>query len=436
MTIRFNGRYLLWLLFAAISPAGCGGSSSGAEGTWELDNAAMVDAFEKRLEESGARLPPLARQSLAQELTDMDWTVTLHDGGPASLKLNERGQDFDTFGSWRMEGSALTLEYHDRRDRLVVLAGALTGGRIAFQPEHPDGVAIVLRPSHGAALAQEELPSIPDMGPLRADCPASLDTPERAEGPVDDIQQMRPGMPFDDALAILECRDDVRVVQTAPLFSIPENFGVPTRQLIRAADGIPCSAREARGDRCSALAHFEALRDITSEYVVAFTGLPGEEVARAVWRRRVYSEQDGQTVSMLAETLIAKYGAPQLQATGRHTRLNDVRDGATNLVWLFNREGHPVPPPTAQFSSAALGWETCVNGPKPVFAGRHGWNSGCHLTIRAEILPRSDNSLIARELNMVVMHQRDFFYGGQQFQAALRALSDQRLREQGRRPEL
>lgn len=372
-------------------------------------------------------------EAMIAMVEEMDWTVTLEEDGAAALYLGEGGSGYDTSGSWTLEGSTLRLEYYDRRDRTVVLHGTLEGGKITFDSPDPDGPSIVLRHSNRAALAIEAPP--PPLGPLRADCPPSLSSPARQGGPADDIVQLRPGMPYDDVIAVLECRDDIRVIQVAPLFSIQDNFGIPTRQLVRASNGIPCSEREARGDRCSTLGRFEPLRDVTEEYVVAFTGMPGEEIARAVWRRSIYTE-DGQALSVLTEALGGKYGPPQLQATGSHSRINNVRGGATNMIWLYSQDGSPSPPPASEFSNAAINWETCVNGPQPAFAARHGWSSGCHLTIRAEILPQEANGLLARELNMVVMNQRDFFHGGQQFEAALRIVSDERLRQESGRPDL
>jgi len=300
----------------------------------------------------------------------------------------------------------------------------------------PDETPIILTRSNRAALAIEVPPPVPPMGPLRAACPPTMKSPPAEGGRVDDIRGLRPGMPYEDVLAVLECRNDIRLIQIAPLFSIAENYGIPTRQLLRASDGIPCSEREARGDRCSTLGRFEPLREVTQEYVIAFTGMPGEEIARAVWLRTVYDEQDTQAGSVVAEALAEKYGIPQLQATGDNMRINNVRRGATSMVWLFNQDGSPAPPPTSQFSSASLNWDTCINGPKPSFSARHGWSSGCHLTIRAELVPQEGNSLLARELSMVVMNQRDFYHAGQQFEVALRTVSNERLRERSGSPDL
>ena len=427
--------FIRWVaLLVILLVTACSGGNGGPAGTWEIDKAATTAALDSELKESGNPMAEQIARAMTAMVEEMDWTVTLDEAGAAALNLAEGGRDFDTIGSWTLDGNTLKLDYYDQRDRSVMISGSLDGGLITFDSPDPDGPSILMKRSSRAALEIEEPPPVPPLGPLRAACPASPSTDPRA-GPPDDIVGLRPGMSYDDVVAVLECRNDIRVIKVAPMFNIQENYGIPTRQLVRGSNGIPCSEREARGERCSTLGRFEPLRDASEEYIVAFTGMPGEEIARAVWRRSVYTGDD-QAISVLTEALNSKYGVPQLQATGNHSRINTVRGRATNLVWLYDKDGSALPPPTSQFSNAALNWETCINGPSPAFAGRHGWSSGCHLTIRAEILPKDANGLLAGELNMVVMNQRDFYYGGQQFENALRIVSDEKLRQGSSQPEL
>lgn len=422
------------LLCAAI--AGCGtGGNSGIIGTWELDREASSAAAARQLEDTGNPMARAMAAAMTEMFGAMDWTVTLDATGTAALRLAEGAGEYETSGSWTLEEDALKLEYFDRRDRTVALRGTFDGSVIILMSPDPGGPSLILRPSRRPALAIEAPPPVPPLGPLRAECPPTLNSGAREGGPVDDILQLRPGMPYDDVIALLECRDDIRVIETAPLFSVQDNFGIPTRQLVRASDGIPCSDREARGDRCRTLGRFDPLRDVTREYVVAFTGMPGEEIAGAIWRRSVFGEQESQAGSVLTQGLVEKYGAPQIQAVSTHSRINSMPAGATTLVWVHNRDGSPAPPPASEFSSAGLNWETCVNGPNPAFTARQSWNSGCGLTLRAEILPQETNGLLARELNLVVMNQRDFFYANQQFATALRVVSEDRLRQQSGQTE-
>lgn len=431
--------YAAWLvgLLVWVGIAGCGGAGSGdIVGTWELDRDASTAAAQRQVEASGSLMAGAMSAAMAEMIGAMDWTVTLDGAGNAALRFAEGGGEYETSGAWHLDGDALRLEYYDHRDRTVVLNGTFDGRTITMTSPDPGGPAMILRTSRRPALAIEPPPPVPPLGPLRAECPPTLTSSRRQGGPVDDIVQLRPGMPYEEVVAVLECRDDIRLIQTAPLFSIQDNFGIPTRQLVRGSDGVPCSAREARGDRCRTLGRFEPLRDASREYIVAFTGLPGEEIARAIWRRSVFDDQDSPGVSVLTQGLAEKYGPAQVQAVGSHSRINSMPPGATTLVWIYNRDGSAAPPPASEFSAAGLNWETCVNGPNPSFAARHGWNSGCELTIRAEIMPRADNAVLARELNMVVMNQRDFYHANQQFATALRLVGEERARQSRTPPEL
>lgn len=424
---------------------GCGSSSDATlAGHWEIDREAVTNELTERIEQSDDPMEiGLARMAIGM-VSGMDWRISMHDDGTLSLITEEDDNSLRAKGEWSLQGKAVNIEYVDERDRKSAMTGTLEGERIRIDPFEEGQPELLLKKVSslhaGEALAAEDMPPVPPIGPLRDDCPPRLvAAPRSADAPVDDIVGLRPGMAYDDILALLECRDDIRSVQSAPLWSASQNYGIPTRQLLRASDGIPCSDAEigARSANCdSGGGRFEPLRGITREYIVSFTGMPRQEVARAIWRRVLYTEDDTQAASVLTQSLSEKYGVPQLQATGDHLRINNVRAGATNLIWLYSRDGKPTPPPAGQFTSAALNYETCINGPQPQFATQHGWNSGCNLTIRAEILPRDGNRLLARELNMVVMNQRDLYHGGQQFEQALKIVSEDRLREQSARPEL
>lgn len=436
-----NATGWLAVLLAVGLLQGCGKSAGdGLVGAWEIDRETMSEQAEKKM--AAAENPMemgMARMAMAM-IDDMRWTISLGDNGVLSLSMEESGYQLDATGTWSVEDDRVTMKYSDERDRPATLAGTVQGERIHLDPMNDGQPGIILvRVGPPLAAVVEEPEQIPPLGPLRKDCPPKLaGAPPASGGNVDDIVGLRPGLSFNDTLALLECRDDIRVIQTAALWTAPENFGIPTRQLLRASDGIPCTEKQAaRANACdTGGGRFEPLRDVTREYIVAFTGLPEEEVARVVWRRTVYGAEDKQAISVLSQALIEKYGAPQLQATGTHLRLNDVRAGATNLAWLNSREGAPMMPPSSQFSNAAMNWETCVNGLKPQFATRQAWSSGCNLTIRAEILPQPDNGLLARELNMVVVNQRDLYYGDTQFKTALRVVSDDKLRKESAKPDL
>lgn len=417
---------------------GCGSSGDASlAGTWEIDHDRMTDELAERLDQSRDPMEVGLARMVIGMISNMRWTAKLHDDGTLSLTMEEPGSSMKATGQWSLSGDAVTIEYVDERERKTTMTGRLEGERIRLEPFQEGGPGLLLKRSTvsaTAALPDDDATPVPPLGSLREDCPPQGAAEAQSDGPVDDLVGLRPGMAYDDILALLECRDDIRSVQSAALWSASQNYGIPTRQLLRASDGIPCSEAEAGCD--SGGGRFEPLRDITREYIVAFTGMPEQETARAIWRRARYAVDDSQAVSVLTESLVEKYGSPQLQANGAHLRIEKVRSGATNLIWIYDRESRPVGPPAGQFTSAALNYETCINGPQPQFDTRHSWSSGCNLTIRAELLPQDGNRLLARELNMVVMNQADLYHGGQQFEHALRIVSEEQLREQSATPEL
>lgn len=266
-------------------------------------------------------------------------------------------------------------------------------------------------------------------------CPPELTSAPRLEGaPADDVLGLRPGMSWNDVEALLACRQGQKTLQTAELWSLRQNYGIPTRQLLRSSDGIPCTEADLprrRGEPSvcdSGGGRFEPVKNVSEEFIVAFTGMDGDESARAIWRRSVFQQGQYPLVSDLVAALSEKYGAPHLRATDSGYYSMSHRPGALNLNWVYDHAGQ-----RAQDDSAK---HRCVNGPKPWFAAEHGWNSGCGLTIRAEILPAPGNSTQARELNVMVMNQRDLYASSQAFDTALRAASEAKARSSAPKPEL
>src|SRR3546814_20146817 len=76
---------------------------------------------------------------------------------------------------------------------------------------------------------------------------------------------------------------------------IRQSHGLPTRQLLRASDGVPC----AEGEKATnigwyavcdtARGRFGARKEVTHEFVVALTGMPEQEVAGSIRRRPVFA---------------------------------------------------------------------------------------------------------------------------------------------------
>jgi hypothetical protein len=251
---------------------------------------------------------------------------------------------------------------------------------------------------------------------------------------VDDIVGLRPGMTFEEVTALVEGRDDVTLVETAEQW-IRQSHGIPTRQLLRGSNGVACAEGDQPGRLgghvvCDTLrGRFEARKDVTNEIIVAFTGMPEAERAVIVWRRLLFEKGQTPTVASLAQALTQKYGDAHIQATDSGYYSMSHRPGTTALNWLYDPAGKPI-----------VGNDTlssrCVNGPKPWFAADHSWNGGCGLTVRAEIIPVPGNNLLALELNVSVLHQRDLLVALNQFDSDLKAAVEQQAQGAASEPDL
>ncbi|NGP53514.1 hypothetical protein [Thioalkalivibrio sp. XN8] len=250
--------------------------------------------------------------------------------------------------------------------------------------------------------------------------------------PVDDVANLRPGMSFADVEALLECRGDIVNFDTAEAWAI-RNEGLPTRQLLRAANGdiCPAEARLAGGGECEDGGYgFELLQDVSEEFIVAFTGLPEGERAGVIWRRTVFPADESPTVTSLQEALVAKYGQPHLAANQEGYYSLGHRPGAVTYSWVYDARQQPIPGGDSARRSR------CVNGPRPAFEKQMSWNSACGLTVRAEIMTAPGNTLLARELNVVVMDQKRFDDAVKQFNVDLKAAVEAQHRGKAGAPDL
>lgn len=398
------------LLFAACG----GGTGGGLAGMWEIDAdatlAGLPDADASGGEEG------MRTRMLRAMIGNMNWRIVLHPDGGAVLVLDDGdGRELGE-GRWELTDDTVRIVYRSRGRDIERLA-RIAGGKMTLGPDDDGQPAIVL-----ARSDQFELIEPPALGPLRPDCA------ESSPGGNDQLAGLSVGMSYDDARAVLECRDDVRVLQDAPLWATSENYGIETRGLMRATDGFPCTDFEAPACDTSGR-RLPPVRGLTNEYVIGFTGMPGEEIARVLWQHRRFESGQPVPISDLVNELSERYGPPQIQAAGSHLRLNNLRPGTTHLVWARGPDGNILAEPRSQFNNAARHFEECINGPQPSLLSSQRWNSGCGLTIRAEIVPSPGNSLAASEFNVIVMHQRDLFHGNQQFQHALKLRGEELLRQ-------
>ncbi|MGF1628735.1 MAG: hypothetical protein ACFCUT_04640 [Kiloniellaceae bacterium] len=263
---------------------------------------------------------------------------------------------------------------------------------------------------------------------------ATAQVPAAESAIADDILGLRPGMSYGEVVALLEARDDVQLVETAEQW-IRQSHGIPTRQLLRASDGIACGPEEKASrsgwhTECDTLGgRFQARKQVSNEIIVAFTGMPEGERARSVWRRSVFAEGKSPTVSAVIEALAEKYGKPHVHQTESGYYSTSHRRDATNLNWVYAPTGSLI-----QGNDSLL--SGCVNGPKPWFTTEHSWSGGCGMTIRAEILPVPGNTLLAQALNVTVVNQNGLIEALGRFDIDLKAAVEQRVEGTAEKPEL
>lgn len=266
-------------------------------------------------------------------------------------------------------------------------------------------------------------------------CPPELSTPEPAEGaPVDDILGVRPGQTFAEVEAILACREEDYQVEPGAVWSVRNTHGQPTRQLIRATNGVPCtgqdiarSMRSMQGDgECSSGprdSRLSMVRNATDEVWVVFTGLHGEEVAGAVWRTRDYPADAQPTAESLQQALITKYGEPSVAETLTRNSL-PLRSGDVALTWVYDLRGRKL-------SSENPMYRRCSNVNHNFF-GSHRWSGECGLMVTAGIRKNPRNNLLVNTMTIGIMNQKDFYDRSQTFESTLAALAEEQRQQAAR----
>lgn len=306
--------------------------------------------------------------------------------------------------------------------KLAALITAVLVLSACGSPESPDpdtdsaaqGADAAAAAGDSAAPAAAQTPAEP------ANCPPELSSPAPGpDAPVDDILGVRPGQTFDEVEALLRCRDEGYTIEVADRWLVRDTGGLPTRQVLRATNGVPCTGQEIARDmgvmggqqKCVggfSGSNFRSVRDTTDEIQVAFTGLMDAEVAGVVWRSRSYADDGRPSVANLEQALIDKYGEPSSRAE-LPTRNWNMNKGDVQLTWVYDLRGRKV----GRDNPAHV---QCVSF-YPTFAGTHRWSPACGLTLHAGIQKNRTNNLLADALHVGVMNQKAFYDAGQQFEA-------------------
>jgi hypothetical protein len=124
--------------------AACGGGSSAAVGTYQLDRAALKkDAMaaipaeqKKQMEALPAEQRKMAEDMMNKQFDAMDVAIELKDGGTATVTTKGMGgKDETESGTWKLEGDKLTLATKDAGGKEEMKTATMTSGAFSFTEE-------------------------------------------------------------------------------------------------------------------------------------------------------------------------------------------------------------------------------------------------------------------------------------------------------------
>jgi len=258
-------------------------------------------------------------------------------------------------------------------------------------------------------------------------CPPSLAMPPRPEGAsVDDIIGLRPGMPYDDVMAVLKCREGNLAIETSdkPWVNI-QTYGRAMHQMVRASNGEECSSQEilrnmSMGNVCAdGGGFFQSRKNVTDELLIQLTGLEGQEVARVIYRSRYYTDADRPTIQSLLDSLIEKYG-PYHADTGNQWN--------QWYFWAYDLNGQKYFQPGKPTSPTQAHIINCGGLARP-FQGLP-ITEECGLSVAVEIVVHRGNELLAQEFHMGLANQMATAAALDSFEAALEAAELKRKQEE------
>lgn len=251
-------------------------------------------------------------------------------------------------------------------------------------------------PAASAASAKEVAREA--RGKLR--CPPKIATPARAsDAPVDDIVGVRPGLTYDEAVAVVQCSHDLLVAtpDTGRRFNI-DTFGLPVRQGFNARFAQERVVKSGQDyiremqDNAMARATNRAIRDVKpgeAKWYVGTIGPPGEERVTNVAREEWFAEGRLPPIETVADALLTKYGAPTEQIWHRSR-------GQALLRWAFDASGQRIAAGSRLFTA-------CNHPPEP--GAGSSFSMECGVVVSAKIVPLRDNPAIAQYLQIGITNQ-------------------------------
>ncbi len=277
----------------------------------------------------------------------------------------------------------------------VAVALAACGGK---KPESPEsGSAAAEKKPQFAPSGNASAEQVAEESRGNVKCPAKIKTPARAaDGPVDDVVGVRPGMTYEEAATVVMCSNDLMVVSQPNTrgFNI-QTYGETIRQGFTARPAEPRVEKsskqimqEMQDDmmaRSGNAVRFD-LKPGQSKWTVTTMGLPGEEKVIGAGREEWYAEGKNPTMAGVADALLKKYGPPSIDQDNAGQRF---------LRWVYDPFGR-LATETSPIRNQCAGTGA---------SGGVNLSPDCGIVVEAHIYPMPDNPALARSIDAGVVNQ-------------------------------
>lgn len=233
------------------------------------------------------------------------------------------------------------------------------------------------------------------------------------QGP--DIVGMKLGMAREDALNFARCLNkDTFVSFEGAWIQGLRSYGIklaPQAFVAQVGESRPCKYNSMdEMNKCGA--GHRAWTHVSEKITVVSPGVPGGEKVLGIWREQHFKTGEMPEANALLPALVKKYGPPQVTQEHKNTWMR--------MDWLHDASGTPM----AQGQRGPHCRSISARGNES-----HSWSDACGLTITAVVVLSPENPLLAKELNVGMLHQQQLYRTGKSLQTELQAMEQQR-REQ------
>jgi hypothetical protein len=262
------------------------------------------------------------------------------------------------------------------------------------------------------AKVAAKAPDKPSDGLPPPNCSVKVDA--ALQGP--DVVGMKLGMAREDALNFARCLNkDTFVSFEGAWIQGLRSYGIklaPQVFVAQVGESRPCKYNSMdEMQKCGA--GNRAWTHVGEKITVVSPGVPGREKVLGIWREQHFKPGEMPEAQALLPALVKKYGRPQIT--------QEQANNWMRLDWLRDASGTPI--------------EQGQRGPNcrtisPRGSEGHSWSDACGLTITALVVLSPENPLLAKELNVGMLHQLQLYQTGQSLQADLQAMEQQRRQQE------